>query len=56
MFIENEGGMNMQREDALQLLQENLRNENLINHFLAEEAIMGGLAVRLQEIADQLDL
>jgi predicted hydrolase (HD superfamily) len=56
MFIENEGGMNMQRDDALQLLQENLRNENLINHSLAVEAIMRGLAVRLQKIADQLGL
>lgn len=39
----------MQREQALVLLKENLKNENLISHSLAVEAIMRGLAINLNE-------
>ncbi|HWP95394.1 MAG TPA: HD domain-containing protein [Syntrophomonadaceae bacterium] len=37
----------MEREKALQLMQEHLKTENLVNHSLAVEAIMRGLAERL---------
>ena len=37
------------REEAIDLLKENLRNENLIKHCLATEAIMRLLAKRLGE-------
>jgi putative nucleotidyltransferase with HDIG domain len=35
------------REEALRLVQERVTNENLVNHMLAAEAIMGALAKRL---------
>lgn len=34
----------MNREDALELLKQNIQNKNLIKHCLAVEAIMGALA------------
>ena len=34
------------REEALSLLKENLKNENLVRHCLASEAIMRALARR----------
>jgi putative nucleotidyltransferase with HDIG domain len=37
------------RQEALQILHERVRSENLINHMLATEAIMGALARRLGE-------
>ena len=37
----------MDREQALQLVRERVKNENLVNHMLATEAIMGALARRL---------
>jgi len=46
----------MERETALELLQENLHNENLVNHSLAVEAIMRGLAARLGEDVDKYGL
>jgi len=46
----------MQRDEALQLLRENLHNENLINHSLAVEAIMRGLAARLGDDVDKYGL
>ncbi len=46
----------MQRDTAIKLLQENLHNENLINHSLAVEAIMRGLAARLGEDVDKFGL
>lgn len=46
----------MQREEALQLLKEKLHNENLVNHSLAVEAIMRGLAERLQQDVDKFGL
>lgn len=39
----------MTREEALVLLRERVANPNLISHMLATEAIMGALAVRLDE-------
>jgi putative nucleotidyltransferase with HDIG domain len=39
----------MNRDKALQLLKQNVTNEHHINHSLAVEAIMRGLAQRLQE-------
>jgi putative nucleotidyltransferase with HDIG domain len=39
----------MNREEAMILLRENLHNDNLINHSLAVEAIMRGLAEYLHE-------
>ena len=37
------------REEALTLLKENVRNENLIKHCLATEAVMKALAEELGE-------
>lgn len=37
----------MQREKALELLKTHVKNENLIKHCLASEAVMRALAVRL---------
>jgi putative nucleotidyltransferase with HDIG domain len=37
----------MDREQALGLVREHVQNENLVNHMLAAEAIMGALAKRL---------
>jgi putative nucleotidyltransferase with HDIG domain len=37
----------MDRERALQLVKQHVKNENLVNHMLAAEAIMGALAKRL---------
>ena len=37
----------MDREQALGLVRERVKNENLVNHMLATEAIMGALAQRL---------
>jgi putative nucleotidyltransferase with HDIG domain len=46
----------MQRDEALILLKENLHNENLINHSLAVEAIMRGLAENLNEDVEKFGL
>lgn len=46
----------MKREAALKLLQENLHNENLINHSLAVEVIMRGLAEHLHEDVEKFGL
>ena len=37
----------MDREQALQLVRERVKNENLVGHMVAAEAIMGALARRL---------
>ena len=37
----------MNRDQALALVRERVKNENLVNHMLAAEAIMGALARRL---------
>lgn len=37
----------MDREQALELVRERVKNENLVKHMLAAEAIMGALARRL---------
>ncbi len=42
----------MEREKALQLVEKHIGNRNLINHTLAVEAIMGGLARHLGEDED----
>ena len=39
----------MTREEALSLLKENLKNQNLIKHSLAVEAVMRGLARHFRE-------
>jgi uncharacterized protein len=41
------------REDALNLLHENIRSENMRKHCLASEAVMRALAERLGENADE---
>lgn len=46
----------MQREKALDLLKEYLKNDNLIKHSLAVEAIMIGLAERLGEDVEKYGL
>lgn len=43
----------MEREKALNLLKENLKNQNLIKHCLAVEAAMGDLAKRFGEDEDK---
>jgi putative nucleotidyltransferase with HDIG domain len=37
----------LNREEALRLVRERVKNENLVNHMIAAEAIMGALARRL---------
>lgn len=39
----------MDRESGLELLQKHLKNENLVKHSLAVEAIMRGVAERLEQ-------
>lgn len=46
----------MTREEAYKLLNANLKNNNLIKHSLAVEAIMKGLAVKLGENIDKFGL
>jgi putative nucleotidyltransferase with HDIG domain len=46
----------MQRNEAVILLKKHLKNENLINHSLAVEAIMRGVAERLGEDTDKFGL
>jgi len=46
----------MEREKALNLLKKHLKSENLLNHSLAVEAIMRGLAERLGENIDEFGL
>jgi hypothetical protein len=47
----------MDRNQALKLLKQHLKSENLINHSLAVEAIMRGIAERLDQDAHlSLDL
>lgn len=46
----------MNREDAYKLLKKHLKNDNLIKHSLAVEAIMIGLAERLGEDVDKFAL
>jgi len=46
----------MEREEALSLVKENVSNKNLIKHMLAVEAIMKGLAERLNEDSDKWGL
>lgn len=46
----------MQRDEALELLKEYVKNENHINHSLAVEAIMRGLAEHLQENVEKFGL
>jgi putative nucleotidyltransferase with HDIG domain len=46
----------MERNQALELLKQHLKSENLINHSLAVEAIMRGIAERLGQDADKYGL
>lgn len=46
----------MERREALELLKKYLKNENLINHSLAVEAVMRGLAERLGEDVEKFGL
>jgi putative nucleotidyltransferase with HDIG domain len=46
----------MDRNQALKLLKQHLKSENLINHSLAVEAIMRGIAERLDQDADKFGL
>lgn len=46
----------MDRDAALDLLKQNLHNENLINHSLAVEAIMRGLAEHLGQDVEKFGL
>jgi putative nucleotidyltransferase with HDIG domain len=42
-------GYGIERSDALALLREHVKNENLVKHCLAAEAVMMALAERLGE-------
>jgi len=44
--VESEKSENMNRDEALESIQANVENQNLINHMLATEAIMRALARR----------
>lgn len=46
----------MNRDQAMHLLQEHLKTENLVHHSLAVEAIMQGLARRLGEDSESFGL
>lgn len=46
----------MTREEAFELLKQHLKNENLVNHSLAVEAIMRGLAEELGEDVEQFGI
>jgi putative nucleotidyltransferase with HDIG domain len=46
----------MNREEALELVNENISKENLIKHMLAVEAIMKGVAEYLEEDKEKWDL
>lgn len=46
----------MEREAALDLLQEHLKTENLVHHSLAVESIMRGLALRLDQDVEKYGL
>jgi len=50
------GPISMEREEALTLLKSHLKSENLVNHSLAVEAIMRGLAERLGQDVEQFGL
>ena len=52
---ENNFSMNigMTREEALELLKENVKNDRMIAHCLASEAVMRALAVKLNQDPDQ---
>ncbi len=49
ILILNEEGVRMEREKALDAIRANVKNENLIKHMLATEAIMRALARRFGE-------
>lgn len=46
----------MNREDALKAVRENIKNENLVKHMLATEAIMRALAKRFNENEEEWGL
>jgi len=46
----------MNREEALKAVKQNIRNENLVRHMLATEAIMRALAKRLGENEEEWGL
>ena len=46
----------MNRDEALQSVRQNIKNENLVRHMMATEAIMRALAVRFNENADEWGL
>jgi putative nucleotidyltransferase with HDIG domain len=43
----------MTREEALKVIRENVKNENLVKHMIATEAIMRALARRLNQNEDE---
>ena len=49
-------GFGITREEAVQLLQEHIKNPNLYKHCLASEAVMGALADRLREDREKWSL
>ena len=48
-----EGKSNINRNDALKIIEENVENKNIIKHMLATEAVMGALAQKLEP--DKID-
>ncbi len=46
----------MERKQALKIVKEKIKNKNLVNHCLAVEVIMKGLAGELNRRADKSDL
>ena len=50
------GKYNMNREEALQAVRQNIKNENLVRHMLATEAIMRTLARRFGENEEEWGL
>lgn len=49
-------GYGIEREDALALVQQHIKNQNLINHSLAAEAVLRAMAERLGEDVDKWGL
>ncbi len=48
----DKGGAGISRDDAIKLLESKLKNQGLIKHCLATEAIMRGVAQKMGEDAD----
>jgi putative nucleotidyltransferase with HDIG domain len=56
IYEDTKGQDNMNREEVLQVVRQNIKNENLVRHMLATEAIMRLLAKRFGENEEEWGL